>query len=450
MRVGAAGEDVVAAFEQPGRECIGVGAHLPLVVAERSAHRDLEAGRLRGDRVHQRAALHAREVRPVDLGGVLGAAEHEPGARAGQRLVRRRGDEVAVRHRARVETRGDQAGEVRHVAHQERTHLVGDLAEAVGLDGAGIGRAAAHDQRRPHLLRLSEQLVVVDQHRLAGDAVVVELVELPGEVDLQAVGQMAAVVEREAEHAVAGLQDGEVHRHVRLCARMCLHVRVLGAEQLGRTVARDLLDLVDDLAAAVVALARVALRVLVRRHRADSLEHARPREVLGGDQLDLAALAIELTLEQLCDLRVDLREPERLQLVERLVGDRHHPDRTRALRMRAIASADGDAPSRSTRGSGPVRSSTVDGVPGSVPPSSAGQAARSRSGTSASVRGSGPPGSLALVAATQPTAASTRRASSERFGTRTPIASLPEPASQRKRRDGFGSTSVNGPGSSVA
>ena len=36
MRVGAAGEDVVAAFEQPGRERVGVGAHLPLVVAERS------------------------------------------------------------------------------------------------------------------------------------------------------------------------------------------------------------------------------------------------------------------------------------------------------------------------------------------------------------------------------------------------------------------------------
>ena len=223
----------------------------------------------------------------------------KPGARAGQRLVRRRGDEVAVRHRARVQPGGDEAGEVRHVAHQERTDLVGDLAEAVGLDGARIRRAAAHDQLRPHLLRLREHLVVVDQHRLARDAVVVELVELPGEVDLQAVGQMAAVVEREPEHAVAGLQDGEVHRHVRLRARVRLHVGVLGAEQLGRAVARDLLDLVDDLAAAVVALARIPLGVLVRRHRADGLEHARPGEVLGGDQLDLAALALELAPEQL-------------------------------------------------------------------------------------------------------------------------------------------------------
>ena len=154
----------------------------------------------------------------------------------------------------------------------------------------------------------------------------VELVELPGEVDLQPVRQVAAVVEREPEHAVAGLQHGEVDRHVRLRARVRLHVRVLGAEQLLRAVARELLDLVDDLAAAVVALARVALGVLVRRHRADGLEHARPREVLGRDQLDLAALPLELAAEQLGDLGVDLGEPGGLQLLEGLLRDGHASD----------------------------------------------------------------------------------------------------------------------------
>ena len=162
VRVGAAGEHVVAAVDQARRERVGVRAHLTLVVAERVAHRDLEAGGLRGDRVHQRAALHAREVGAVDLRRVLLAAEHEAGARPGERLVRRRGDEVAVRHRVRMQAGGDEAGEVRHVAHQQRTHLVGDLAEPVGLDRARIRGAAADDQLRPHLLRLREHLVVVD------------------------------------------------------------------------------------------------------------------------------------------------------------------------------------------------------------------------------------------------------------------------------------------------
>jgi hypothetical protein len=98
---------------------------------------------------------------------------------------------------------------------------------------------------------------------------------------------------------------------------MRLHVGVLCAEELLRAAARQLLDLVDDLAAAVVALAGVALGVLVRRDRPDRLEDARPGEVLGRDQLDLATLAIRLAAQKLGDLGIDLREPCRLQLFER-------------------------------------------------------------------------------------------------------------------------------------
>ena len=101
----------------------------------------------------ERPALHAGEDGAVDRLRVLLAAEDEAGARAGERLVRRRGDEVAVRHRVRVQPGGDEPGEVRHVAHQQRPDLVGDLAELVGLDGARIGGAAADDQLRPLLLR---------------------------------------------------------------------------------------------------------------------------------------------------------------------------------------------------------------------------------------------------------------------------------------------------------
>ena len=96
------------------------------------------------------------------------------------------------------------------------------------------------------------------------------------------------MVEAEREHGVAGLEEAEVDGHVRLGARMRLDVRVVGAEERLRPVDRELLELVDDLAAAVVAAAGIALRVLVRRDRADGLEDRRPREVLGRDQLDLA------------------------------------------------------------------------------------------------------------------------------------------------------------------
>src|SRR5512133_981320 len=114
------------------------------------------------------------------------------------------------------------------------------------------------------------------------------------------------------------------------------------------------------------------------------------------------------------------------------------------------ASEAGTAPSRTTTGSGPVKSSTVDGVPGSSPASStAEQPARSSSGTSSTLHGSGPPGRLALVAARAPTRRRTAAAVSGGIGTRTPIVVGRLPVSHRKRRAGFGRISVYGPGRSA-
>ncbi len=114
-----------------------------------------------------------------------------------------------------------------------------------------------------------------------------------------------------------GCERREVDRHVRLRARVRLDVRVLRAEERLRAIDRELLDLVDDLAAAVVAATRIALGVLVRRDASDRLEHRRPREVLRRDQLDLAALALELPLEERRDLGIDVCEAGRAEIVER-------------------------------------------------------------------------------------------------------------------------------------
>ena len=131
------------------------------------------------------------------------------------------------------------------------------------------------------------------------------------------------MVEAQREDRVAGLEQPEVDGHVRLRARMRLDVRVLGAEELLRAVDRELLDLVDDLAAAVVAAAGVPLGVLVREHGADRLEHGRPREVLRRDQLDLPALAVGLSTDQRRDLGIVLREPPGPQTLEVVGGDCH-------------------------------------------------------------------------------------------------------------------------------
>ena len=254
---------------------------------------------------------------------MLLAAEDEAGARAGKRLMGRRGDEVAVLDRVRVQPRGDEAGEVRHVAEEERPDLVRDRAEASGVHRARIRGAAANDYLWPRFLRLREHVVVVDGQRLGRDAVMDGVVEPAREVDLVAVREVSTLVEPERHQRVPRLQHSRVDGHVRLRARVRLDVRVLGAEQLLCPVDRELLDLVDHLATAVIATPRVALGVLVRRNRPDRLEDGRPREVLGGDQLDLAALPLELLPEQRCDIRIDLVEARCDEIVEGLLRYGH-------------------------------------------------------------------------------------------------------------------------------
>jgi hypothetical protein len=122
------------------------------------------------------------------------------------------------------------------------------------------------------------------------------------------VREVAAVREREAHDRVARVEQGEVDGRVGLRAGVRLHVGVLGPEQLLGAVDRELLDDVDVLAAAVVALAGIALGVLVREHRALTLEHRLGHEVLGRDHLEGVLLPAELALDRLGDLGVDVRQ----------------------------------------------------------------------------------------------------------------------------------------------
>src|SRR6185312_9223630 len=73
---------------------------------------------------------------------------------------------------------------------------------------------------------------------------------------------------------------------------MRLHVGVVGVEQLLQALDGQLLGHVHVLAAAVVALARIAFGVLVGELGALRFQHARAGVVLRGDQLDVVFLAL--------------------------------------------------------------------------------------------------------------------------------------------------------------
>ena len=185
---------------------------------------------------------------------------------------------------------------MRHVDHEIGADRVGDLAEALEVEHARIGRKAGDDHLRLFGQRLGGQRVVVDLAVVGADAVLHGAEKLAGEIHLGAVREVAAMIEAHAEDGVARIDQRQVGRGIGLRAGVRLDVGVVGAEELLGAIDGELLGHVHEFAAAVVTLARITFRVLVGQHRALGLEHARTGVVLRGDQLDVVFLALALAL----------------------------------------------------------------------------------------------------------------------------------------------------------
>jgi hypothetical protein len=147
--------------------------------------------------VRHRAAEHHRAA-AVDELGVFVGAQHDAPTRPAQRLVRGRRDDVCVRDRVEVageHPAGDEAREVRHVDHERRVDLVGDLAQDAEVRIARVRRVARDEHERAEIDRELADRVVVEQLGGRVDAVAALVEELARDVGAEAVGEMAAGVE---------------------------------------------------------------------------------------------------------------------------------------------------------------------------------------------------------------------------------------------------------------
>ena len=122
---------------------------------------------------------------------------------------------------------------------------------------------------------------------------------------------MSAGGEIEAHERVARLHQRQEHALVGLAAGIRLNVGEAAAEQHAGALDRELFGDVDELAAAVVAPARIAFGVFVGHHRALRLEHRAGNDVFRGDQLDLVALAADFQFDRAGDLRIGRRRAAR-------------------------------------------------------------------------------------------------------------------------------------------
>ena len=135
--------------------------------------------------------------------------------------------------------------------------------------------------------------VVIDQAVFI-HAVLHTVIALSGEVDFRTVGQVTAMRQAHAQHGIARIQQRHVHRDVGRRTRVRLHVGVIGTEQLLSAFDGQSLGHIDEFAAAVVTLARIAFGVLVGEHAALRFQHARAGVVLRSNQLDVVFLALAL------------------------------------------------------------------------------------------------------------------------------------------------------------
>ena len=76
--------------------------------------------------------------------------------------MRRGSDDVGMLARIRIDTGGDQPGEMGHIHQKQRSDRIGDLAEALEIDDSRVGAGAGDDHLRLVLFRQPRHLVVVD------------------------------------------------------------------------------------------------------------------------------------------------------------------------------------------------------------------------------------------------------------------------------------------------
>ncbi len=239
--------------------------------------------------------------------------------------------EVVDEHLAR-----DQPGEVRHVDHERRVDLVGDLAQHAEIHEPRIRAVARDKYQRPGFLGAAPDVVVLQEERHGVDTVGAVTKQLSGDVGTEAVGEVAPSLQGHPEQRliaellaqsfpvvvgeIVGVPRLEARQRRRLdplredrperdevgvdaAVRLGIHVR--RAEECARELVGARFDDVDVVASGIEAVPGRALGVLVAEPVAHREQHGRAREVLACDQLEVRPLVGELVQDGVGHGRLD-------------------------------------------------------------------------------------------------------------------------------------------------
>ena len=205
MIIRTSGDETDAALGEGVRQNGCVFNDLRLICLELITHGFLEADCLTGNDMHERAALRSRENGAVYLLFKLVLAEDYGPSRTSEGLMGGAGDDIGIRHGARVHARCDKAADVRHVDHEVCADLIGYLTHLGKVNEAGICACTCNYELGLTLAGYLHRLFIVDALGLGVNAVKMSVKVFAGNGGFRAVGQVTAVTEIHAKDGVAGL-----------------------------------------------------------------------------------------------------------------------------------------------------------------------------------------------------------------------------------------------------
>ena len=155
----------------------------------------------------------------------------------------------------------------------------------------GVGRPAGNDHVWLFGECLLPYLIHVHTHGLWVNAVGRDLIQLAGEVQLHAMGQVAAMSQRQAHDLLPRVCQRHEYCGVGLRAGMWLNVGVVGTEDVFGASYGQVLHNVHVFTATVVPTSRVTFSVFVGQYRSLSLKHSTRNKILRSDHFQRIALA---------------------------------------------------------------------------------------------------------------------------------------------------------------
>ncbi len=296
----------MAQIPQARGQCLGIFHHLLPVVLKRRGEGFSKGNSLGRDSVHQGTSLDPRKDGRVDFLGPVFPANNGTSPGAPQGLVGGHRHDVGMRDWRSVLPGGNQASDMGHVDHEERTAFPGDFTQNLEIQKPRVGAGASEKDFRLQVRCLRPQGAVIHLLVLRGYTVVREVVEDPGSVLGVPMGEVAPMVEVHRQDAVPRVRKGQKSGLVGLRTAGGLHIRMVRIENLAQPIPGQIFSMVHELTAAVIPATWISLGVLVGQGRTQRFQDCKTGVVLAGNQLDLGFLATQLKNKGFVDLGVGL------------------------------------------------------------------------------------------------------------------------------------------------